>query len=191
MIYLVGGCSRSGKTTLARRMLRERGVPYFSSDHLARSLGRLGLAGVSVEEDDRATTRKLELLLLNIVAAMGYDGYDYMIEGVHLGPMQIRHAIDGIKHPIVGCLLGYPEADLEAKRAALAGRERAANDWLMGFDTSVQLRFLENQREISREHRAAAERLGLPFFDGSGDIAAAVDAGFAALTAPEPRHERI
>lgn len=188
MIYLVGGCSRSGKTTLARRLLAERGVPYFASDHLVRSLGRLNLAGISAEADDRATAAKLERLLLTLVAAIGYDGHDYLIEGVHLGPRQIRRAIEAIHHPIAGCILGYPEAELEAKLAALTARGGEGSgggggDWLLAFDRPAQLRFLERQREISREHRAEAAEAGLPFLDGSADIAAAVEGGFAALTA--------
>lgn len=183
MIYLVGGCSRSGKTTLARRMLRERGVAYLSSDHLARTFGRLGLAGISVKEDDRATTKKLELPLLTLLAAIAYDGEDYLVEGVHLGPAQIRRAIDGIEHPIAACLLGYPEAETESKLAALDAARGGGGDWLKDFDRATQLNFLEKQREISREHRKAAERLGLPFFDGSASIAAAVEDAYAALAA--------
>ena len=183
MIYLVGGCSRSGKTSLARRMLREQGVPFFSSDHLARTFGRMGLAGVSVDEDDRVTAKKLELALLNLIAAIAFDGRDYLVEGVHLGPAQIRHAIDAIAHPIAGVLLGYPDADLEAKLAALDAAREDANDWMFELDADTLRRFLHNQREISREHRTAAEHLGLRFIDGSSDIADAVGDGFAALTA--------
>ena len=38
MLYMIGGAPRSGKTTLARRMLAEHGVPYFSIDTLIASL---------------------------------------------------------------------------------------------------------------------------------------------------------
>ncbi len=34
MPYLVGGASRAGKSTLARRLLMERSIPYFSIDIL-------------------------------------------------------------------------------------------------------------------------------------------------------------
>lgn len=186
MIYLVGGCSRSGKTTLARRLLAARGVPYFGSDYLMRTLHRLGLAGISAEEDDRVTAARLEQPLLTLVAALGYDGHDYLLEGVHLGPRQIRRAIEAIDHPIAGCVLGYPDAELEAKLAALtaqSGGGGRGNDWLLQFDRPTQLRFLERQREISREHRAEAAAADLPFLDGSADIAAAVAGGLQALTA--------
>jgi hypothetical protein len=38
MRYLLGGASRAGKSTLARRLLRERGVPYFPLDYLLLGL---------------------------------------------------------------------------------------------------------------------------------------------------------
>ena len=34
MLYLVGGASRSGKSTIARRLLQQHGIPYFSIDIL-------------------------------------------------------------------------------------------------------------------------------------------------------------
>ncbi|MEC1736353.1 hypothetical protein P9D87_05050 [Bacillus mojavensis] len=34
MLYLIGGSSRSGKTTTAKRMLAETKIPYFSLDYL-------------------------------------------------------------------------------------------------------------------------------------------------------------
>jgi len=40
MLYMIGGAPRSGKTTLARRMLAEDGLPYFSIDTLIASLAR-------------------------------------------------------------------------------------------------------------------------------------------------------
>lgn len=38
MIYLIGGAYRIGKTTLSRRILREKGIPYISTDLLRNSL---------------------------------------------------------------------------------------------------------------------------------------------------------
>ena len=184
MLYLVGGCSRSGKTTLARRLLETRGLPHLSTDHLARGLYVAGLGEIDPEEDDRRTAAKMERLLLGVFAAAGYEESDYLIEGVHVTPRLVRLAQSRIATPIAGVVLGYPEADLEAKLASLAARPPRADgrpDWLFEFDREAQLRFLETQREISRAHRREAAENGVAFFDGSRDIAAAIAGAEAAL----------
>lgn len=38
MLYLVGGASRAGKSTLSRRLLDRQRIPYFSIDVLAMGL---------------------------------------------------------------------------------------------------------------------------------------------------------
>ncbi|MEX0923215.1 MAG: AAA family ATPase [Rhodovibrionaceae bacterium] len=182
MIYLVGGCSRSGKTTLARRLLAERGVPYFSTDYLARGLHGAGIGEVSPEEDDRITAAKLEPVLISLAAAAAYDRRDYLIEGVHLGPWQIRRILDRVAPPLAGCLLGCPEIDPAEKLAQLKARASGQGDWLMDFDAGAQLRFLQRQREISREQRGEADSARIPFFDSGADFDSALDQAFWTLS---------
>lgn len=182
MIYLVGGCSRSGKTTLARRMLAERGVPYFSTDYLVRGLNSAGIGGISPVEDDRITAGKLETALVGLAAAAAYDRRDYLIEGVHLGPRQIRRILDEVAPPLTGCLLGYPEIDLAEKLAQLKARAAGQGDWLMDFDEAAQLGFLQRQREISREQRDEAESAGLRYFDSGADFDSALDRAYWTLS---------
>lgn len=38
MLYIVGGCSRSGKSILAGRMCSRHGIPWFSLDALKMGL---------------------------------------------------------------------------------------------------------------------------------------------------------
>lgn len=184
MLFLVGGCSRSGKTTLARRLLQRHGIAHLATDHLARGLSVAGLGEIDPREDDRRTSEKMEPLLIGFLFAAGYEETDYLIEGVHVTPRLIGRARERIDVPIAGAVLGYPEADLEAKLVALAARPLRRDgrpDWLFEFPREAQLRFLENQREISREHRAQAAENRVPFFDGSGDIAAAIGGAEAEL----------
>lgn len=181
MIYMVGGCSRSGKTSLARRMLEARGIPYFGSDYMVRGLQNAKVAGISAKEDDRETTLKLRVALVHMVSALAYDAHDYLLEGVHLDPMAIRAAIDNIEAPIAGCLLGYPETAPEDKLAALEAQGRGANDWLAGFSRESQLRFLAKQREISSEQRSLAGEKNIAFFDSGADPAGAIEQAFQHL----------
>ncbi len=175
MIYLVGGCSRSGKTTLARRLLAERGLPYFGTDYLMRSLQAARLGGISAKDDDLETAQKLQETLIYLVSALGYDNHDYLLEGVHLTAKVIRCSIDNIAHPIRGCLLGYPGTAPADKLAALEAQGRADNDWLRSFAPEAQLGFLQRQSDISRQQRQEAAESGIAFFDSGADFDAALD----------------
>ena len=123
-------------------------------------------------------------LLLGILLAAGYEESDYLVEGVHVTPKLVSLAQVKVAVPVAGVILGYPDADLDAKLVALAARPPRRDgrpDWLFEFPRDAQLRFLVSQREISREHRAAAAETGVSFFDGSADIAAAIGGAEAAL----------
>ena len=39
MIYLIGGVSKSGKSYIASKVMKEKDIPYFSTDFLLWSLG--------------------------------------------------------------------------------------------------------------------------------------------------------
>ncbi len=38
MLYILGGVARSGKSTISRRFVQEKAVPYFSTDALINAL---------------------------------------------------------------------------------------------------------------------------------------------------------
>ena len=51
MLYLVGGCSRSGKSTLAERIRVQHGVPWFPLDALKMGL-HLGASSLGIHPDE-------------------------------------------------------------------------------------------------------------------------------------------
>ena len=53
MLYLVAGCSRSGKSVLAERMRVRHGVPWFPLDALTMGLAR-GAPALGIDPETRA-----------------------------------------------------------------------------------------------------------------------------------------
>ena len=55
MLYLLGGASCAGKTTIAKHFLAEMGIPTFSLDYLMMGFARgLPALGVDPEDDEFA-----------------------------------------------------------------------------------------------------------------------------------------
>ena len=55
MVILIGGCSHTGKTFLAQKLLEKYGYPYLSIDHLKMGLIRSGYTDLTPEDDDQLT----------------------------------------------------------------------------------------------------------------------------------------
>ena len=55
MVVLIAGCSHTGKTLLAQRLLKQYHMPYLSIDHLKMGLIRSGQTSLTPEDDDALT----------------------------------------------------------------------------------------------------------------------------------------
>jgi 2-phosphoglycerate kinase len=87
MIYLLGGASRTGKTTIARAFLAETGIPFFSLDFLMMGfVNGLPEYGVDSEADEMLIAEQLGPVVRFMIAAMVEEEIDYLVEGVQIHP---------------------------------------------------------------------------------------------------------
>jgi len=177
MLYLVGGCSRSGKSSLAGRMCVHHGVPWFPLDALKMGL-YLGAPefGVHPEDDNLETADRMWPIVRATVENLIFDGRDYLVEGVNLRPETIAAYIGQSEDPIRVCFLGYPDMSTEAKTAYVTNHAGLPNDWLNRMGPDYVSRYVDGCRTFSGVLRADCARLGLAFFDTGADF----DGGLAA-----------
>ena len=154
MLYLVGGCSRSGKSSLAERMRARHGAPWFPLDALKMGL-HLGVPslGVHPEDDDLETADRMWPVIKGAIENLIFDGRDYLVEGVNLRPATVANFIKETEAPVRTCFLGYPEAAIETKAAQVARYAGLPNDWLNRTGPGNVRRYLENCRSLSRRLR--------------------------------------
>jgi hypothetical protein len=177
MLYLVGGCSRSGKSSLAERMRVRRGVPWFALDALKMGLFRgAPQLGVQPEHDDLETADRMWPIVHALVENLIFDGRDYLVEGVNLRPDTVAAFMREREDPIRTCFLGYPDLSAEAKAVQVAAHAGLPNDWLSQMGPDYVARYLDQCQRLSAKLRDDCARLGLAFFDTGADFNEALDA---------------
>ena len=182
MLYLVGGCSRSGKSTLAERIRARQGVPWFPLDALKMGL-HLGASsyGVHPDEDDLLTADRMWPVVRGLLEHLIFDGRDYVVEGVNLRPQTVAEFMQETDEPVKACFLGFPETVIEIKAKHVALHTGTPTDWLKRTGPDNMLRYLEVSRTLSRHLRDDCSVVKIPFFDTGPDFHAGLESAEHAL----------
>ncbi len=83
MIVLITGETHTGKTALARRLMKRLGMPFFSEDHLKMGLIRSGHTDLT-PEDDEALTEYLWPIVREIMKTAIENRQDLIVEGCYV-----------------------------------------------------------------------------------------------------------
>jgi hypothetical protein len=177
MLYLVGGCSRSGKSTLAGRMRERHGAAWLALDALKMGLF-LGAPelGVDPNHEDMETADRMWPIVKAMAENALFDGRDYVIEGVNMRPDSVAAFMAENPGAVATCFLGYPGLSAKAKAVHVARDSGRPNDWLNPKGEAYVLNYLQGCVAWSTARRDDCERLGLAFFDTGADF----EAGLAA-----------
>jgi hypothetical protein len=188
MLYLVGGASRAGKSRLARKLLTERQIPYFSLDILMMGL-RSGYPAYGLDPETSAVVRGEHLW--PIVRAMAVNILEealvhpaYLLEGDELLPRHVSELCQAYPGQVRACFIGYNRLDPCDK---LRDIRRCEADWCSTYSEAQALAFLADQVEFSRYLERECAGRGLRYLDGSEDMMAVVAEAAEALTGQKGR----
>ena len=168
MLYIVGGVARSGKSIIARQMLAEAGVPYFSLDFLMMGLAR-GIPEAKV--DPEAPSHEVAIRMWPVVRALSVNiletGVDYLIEGDSVLPAHIQELAAAFPNQLRPCFIGYPTAEPLPKIEAIRSHSALPNDWLSAYPPEQILEFIKSMITFSRSLQEQCQENCIPFFDVS------------------------
>lgn len=83
MIILITGCSHTGKTTLAQKILEQYKFPYLSIDHLKMGLIRSGNTNLT-PEDDTELTAYIWPIVREIIKTAIENHQNLVVEGCYI-----------------------------------------------------------------------------------------------------------
>lgn len=84
MIVLIAGCSHTGKTLLAQKLLEKYKYPYLSIDHLKMGLIRSGQTGLTPESKDELLTDYLWPVLREMIKTAIENNQNLIVEGCYI-----------------------------------------------------------------------------------------------------------
>jgi len=184
MIYLVGGASRAGKSTLARRLVQQQGIPYFPIDALMMAFAN-GYAAFGMDPNTPSETRGEQLWPILRALAVNLLEEErthptYLLEGDELLPKYVAELSSAYPGQVRACFIGYTRAAPAEKLQQVRQAEPDWNTWCPDQDV---LAFLAYSVRFSRYLESECAAYGLPYFDGSDDFARATEEAGAYLLA--------
>ncbi|MEG7336030.1 adenylate kinase [Bacillus sp. 0102A] len=169
MLYLIGGSSRSGKTTTAKRMLAETKIPYFSLDYLMMGIAN-GVPEMEVHptDGDFKNGQRLWKIINPLMIAMVENKIDYIIEGVQFIPSHVAKFEQRYSGNVKACFIGISEIDIENNIDKMKFHSSMTeNDGLRNLD-NVQIKSeLERIKTDSILIKEECQKYNLQYFESS------------------------
>jgi hypothetical protein len=183
MLYLVSGSSRSGKTLIAKDLLKQKQLPYLSLDWLVMGFTN-GVPEYGVHDklfpDEIA--RRMWPFLKAMFESMLWVGDDVVIEGEAILPELIVELLDQHPGQIRVCFVGYCDVDVEQKAADIRTFSDGQGDWLFKESDETVREHTKNMVAHSRMIKAGCQEHALPYFDTSDNFLEGVAEAIAYLS---------
>lgn len=176
MLYLVSGSSRSGKSMIARRILKQTGLPYLSLDWIMMGFTN-GMPEFGIHDKlwPNEIAARLDKFLLAMCENILWAEEGLVIEGEAILPGSARILLD--KHPgrVRACFLGYTSVDIETKMAEAKAYPAGKNDWLLEESDETIRQHLENMVAYSKKVERQCKKHRIRYFDTSAGFPGAVE----------------
>ncbi len=174
MLYFIGGPAKVGKSKLAERLLKEKGIPYLPTDIIMVLLKENGI-------EKFATQNPAELFfkyLIPLAKHLPYLRSDFCVEGNAFGPKHIEKLKElGIKD-IQACFLGMSEAKLETIL-----KHAGPETWLVtDLSEEDRQKYPEVLKTQSLELEKQCRELGYIYIDMSNNYAEQFEKAFISIT---------
>lgn len=184
MLYIVSGASRSGKTSVAKALMCEKGIPYFSIDWLMMGFTH-GMPELGIHDKlwPHEIAERLWPIVRGMCQNMLWSGIDYVLEGEALMPDMTRALLDAYpQRDIRVCFMGYADMDPNQKLAQIKAHNLGDKDWLTQESDDFIADHINNMIQHSQRVRASCLAHDIRYFDTSPDFSEQTKSVLAYLT---------
>ena len=147
MIYLIGGVSKAGKSFIAKKIMEDKKIPYFSTDFLLWGLGGDDKKSLfSYYDSDDKVSNILEDYILKIISFINENNEDYVIEGTHITYSLYLKVKSLYKDNVSAIFLGYSTiSNIDKYNEIIRYEDQISTKWYNHLSHEEFLSFLDEQ----------------------------------------------
>lgn len=182
MLYILGGSSRSGKSIIARRFVKEKQIPFFCIDFLITSLQEIGQLDIRHGQDFITKAEKLWPLLKPMLAHLLKEEPDYLIEGDGILPKNASEFIKEYPGQIKACFVGFSEMDPKKKLQKVRDMGGSMDDWTRDITDEKLIVYIKEMIEFSKYLKEECKKYDIKYFDSSDNFEGYLEEVYRYLT---------
>ena len=186
MIYIISGTSRSGKTLMAKKMMRQSKIPYLSLDWLVMGFTN-GIPEYGIHDklwpDEIA--QKFWTFLKAMCESMIWTETDYILEGEAVLPELLDQLLKAHPDRVKVCFVGYTDVNLNDKIKEIHEFSLGGKDWLTKESDDYIEAHISNMIAYSQRIKRSCKKHDIRYFDTSENFMQVLDDAIAYLLGKE------
>ena len=171
MLYIISGASRSGKTILAKRLSKQKGISYLSLDWLMMGFTN-GIPEYGIHDKlfpDEIAERMWSFLKA-MIESMIHVQTDCVIEGEAVLPELITELMQKYPNDLSICFLGFIDVDVLKKTKEIKAHSLRENDWLTNESDEYIMDHVKNMIVHSLRIKRSCDKYNFRYVDTSANF---------------------
>ena len=165
MIYIIGGTSRAGKSTVARSLAGKYGLSHIPFDVMMSALIKTGNPlSIDYKADSDVIAKQMWPFTKGFLEdLLSKETSDFILEGISFWPDLLNEI--SWENRIKACFIGYTQINTESKTQQLRANSGKPHSWQNKF-SDEELKFhIENIKKIGIRLQDSCERNNFPYFE--------------------------
>lgn len=175
MIYIISGASRSGKSSVGKKLFKKLNITYIEVDDIMMAFYK-GMPETKVHPENwpDVTAKMIEPFLHGMITTMIENKKDAVFEGEQFLPEYIRSLLDTYPDDVKACFLGFTEITLEEKYNNCINYAEP-EDWLIHKTKEYIKNHVLNMKNYSKKIKQECIEHNVPYVDTSHNFKETLD----------------
>ncbi len=167
MLYILTGIAKSGKSLVAKELVKRYHLPLTQTDHIMMMLYRGNPElHIHIDASDSSVARELEPYMRGLFQTIIENKKDYLVEGVHLLTSYAHEMLTKYPNDVKILYLGYADQNPITKGKEL--KEHAhlmENPWYMSFPEKEFHKLMVYMVKESQRIKKECADLHIPYIE--------------------------
>lgn len=164
-VILIGGVGGTGKTLLAKQLMKKLHIPYVCIDHLMMGMLRSETAcGFSVDDSAETIGQAMWPLLVGFIKTNIENQHSIILEGFQLQPELIAQFEEPYRSQLLSVFVGFSEVHFRAGQFAKIEQYRHVVEQRLPETYDLEM-LVQSHQQL----QANCQKSEMPFFELDGD----------------------